>query len=111
MNSSVALFEFSHLLRDAQAYWWPFCRLLALLSMAPLFNHKNPQINATSLPGLASTAQVSLPKLAQFKFWTLNMVNHKTTKAIDVETNDVFLLNNKKKWPNSKKIYVLLKVD
>lgn len=76
-----------------------------------LFNHKNPQINATSLPELASTAQVSLPKLAQFKFWTLNMVNHKTTKAVDVETSDVFLVNNKQKWPNSKKIYVVLKVD
>lgn len=77
----------------------------------PLYNHKNPVINATSLPGLASTAQISLPKLAQFKFWTLNMVNHKMTKAVDVETNDVFLLNNKKKWPNSKKLYVVLKVD
>jgi hypothetical protein len=76
-----------------------------------LYNHKNPRINAVSLPGLASTAPVSLPKLAQFKFWTLNMVNHKTTSAVDVETSDVFLLNNKKKWPNSKKIYVVLKVD
>lgn len=77
----------------------------------PLYNHKNPEINAHSLPGLASTAQVSLPKLAHFKFWTLNMVTHKWTNAEDIETNDVFLLNNKKKWPNSKKLYVVLKVD
>jgi hypothetical protein len=77
----------------------------------PLYNHRNPEINANSLPDLASTARVSLPKLAQFKFWTLNMVNHKMTRAVDVETSDVFLLNNKKRWGSDKKIYVILKVE
>ena len=76
-----------------------------------LYNHKNPRINATVLPGLAATSQVSLPKLSRFKFWTLNMVNHKTTGAEEIETNDIFLLNSKKKWPNSKRLYVVLKVD
>ncbi|MDH0623392.1 flagellar biosynthetic protein FliR, partial [Pseudomonas chengduensis] len=30
----------SQYLTSLQAYWWPFCRIVALLSMAPLFNHK-----------------------------------------------------------------------
>lgn len=76
-----------------------------------LYNHKNPEINASSLPDLASTARVPLPKLGRFKFWTLNMKNHKMTKATEVETSDVFLLKNKRQWGTDKKLYVILKVE
>ena len=55
MTSSAALFEFSQLMRDAQAYWWPFCRLLALLSMAPLFNHKSVSMRVRVLLALVLT--------------------------------------------------------
>lgn len=53
--SSAPLFELSQLLRDAQAYWWPFCRLLALLSMAPLFNHKTISVRVRLLLALVLT--------------------------------------------------------
>jgi len=53
--TNAPLFELSQLLRDAQAYWWPFCRLLALLSMAPLFNHKSISIRVRVLLALVLT--------------------------------------------------------
>jgi|TARA_A100001518_G_C1200190_1_gene43851 flagellar biosynthetic protein FliR len=36
----------SQYLTSLQAYWWPFCRIVALLSMAPLFNHKAVSVRA-----------------------------------------------------------------
>lgn len=40
MNATEPLMNASQYLHTLQGYWWPFCRLLAVFSMAPLFNHK-----------------------------------------------------------------------
>jgi flagellar biosynthesis protein FliR len=53
--TNAPLFELSQVLREAQAYWWPFCRLLALLSMAPLFNHKSVSVRVRVLLALVLT--------------------------------------------------------
>lgn len=39
----------SQYLTSLQAYWWPFCRIVALLSMAPLFNHKAVSVRAAPM--------------------------------------------------------------
>jgi hypothetical protein len=79
-------------------------------TLTGLYNHKNPEINAISIPRLASTTQVSLPSNSSYTFWTLNMRRHKLTPAKEVYTKDVFL-NSMKKWPNPKKLSIVLKVD
>jgi len=79
-------------------------------TLKKLYNHKNPEINAKTTAQLASTAQVSLPPNSIFKFWTLNMLNHKLTEAVDSELRDVFL-NSQKRWPNPKKATIVLKVN
>ncbi|WP_417707732.1 flagellar biosynthetic protein FliR [Pseudomonas sp.] len=45
----------SQYLTSLQAYWWPFCRIVALLSMAPLFNHKAVSVRVRILLALALT--------------------------------------------------------
>lgn len=55
MMSSAPLFELSQLIRDAQVYWWPFCRIVALFSMAPLFNNRNFSVRGRVLLALALT--------------------------------------------------------
>lgn len=45
----------SQLLQGMQDYWWPFCRILALFSMAPLFNHKALSMRVRTLLALALT--------------------------------------------------------
>jgi hypothetical protein len=52
---NAPLFEASQYLHLLQAYWWPFCRILALFSMAPLFNHKSISIRVRVLLALALT--------------------------------------------------------
>ena len=42
-------------LNSLQAYWWPFCRILAVLAMAPLLNHKAVSIRVRMLLALAIT--------------------------------------------------------
>ncbi|SDT23107.1 flagellar biosynthetic protein FliR [Halopseudomonas xinjiangensis] len=46
MNSSQAIFDANDYLLSMQDYWWPFCRILAVFTLAPLFSHK-----ALSMPG------------------------------------------------------------
>ena len=75
-----------------------------------LYNHKNPEINAISIPRLASTTQVSLPPNSNYTFWTLDMRKHKLTPAKDVSTKEVFL-SNMKNASNPKKLSIVLKVD
>ena len=55
MASSEPLLQANQLLSQAQIYWWPFCRMLALLSMAPLFNHKTLSVRIRVLLALAVT--------------------------------------------------------
>lgn len=53
--TNAPIFELSQLLHDFQAYWWPFVRLMAIFSMAPLFNHKSVSIRARVLLALVLT--------------------------------------------------------
>jgi flagellar biosynthesis protein FliR len=53
--TSAPLFELSQLLHEGQAYWWPFCRLLAIFSMAPVFNHKSVSVRLRVLLALVLT--------------------------------------------------------
>ena len=79
-------------------------------TLSSLYNNKNPEVNAKSVPELASTTQVSLPQTLGYKFWTLNMLNHKKTNAVNVEVKDVFL-SNQKKAADNKRLSIFLKVD
>ena len=40
MPASESIFQAGHYLQQLQVYWWPFCRILALFTMAPIFSHK-----------------------------------------------------------------------
>lgn len=40
MSSSQALLTATGTLHLLQSYWWPFCRIMAVLLLAPVFNHK-----------------------------------------------------------------------
>ena len=75
-----------------------------------LYNHKFPEINSNSISRLASTVQVSLPSNTVFTFWATNMVNHKVTKAKDVDLRGVLSEANKL-LPNLKKPSIVIKVD
>jgi len=78
--------------------------------LSKLYNHKNPEVNATSSSRLASTIRVSLPSNTTFSIWTLNMLNHRTTGAKDVDLRDVFK-NSMKNEPRLKKPSIVIKVD
>ena len=56
-------------LTSLQAYWWPFCRILALLSMAPLFNHKAVSVRVRILFALVLTIALgaALPDMPQIE--------------------------------------------
>ena len=81
-----------------------------LYTLSSLYNNKNPEINAKGPTELASTVQVSLPQTLGFKFWTINMLNHKRTNPDTVDVKDVFQ-NNRKKPVEQKKLSIVLKVD
>ena len=61
------LLHASTYLSSLQAYWWPFCRIAALLSMAPLFNHKTVSVRVRILLALALTVALgaALPDMPQ----------------------------------------------
>lgn len=59
MVTATPLLDASQLMHDMQAYWWPFCRMLALFSMAPLFNHKAVSIRIRVLLALGITAALT----------------------------------------------------
>lgn len=40
MTATGALFNITDFFQLMQQYWWPFCRFMALFSMAPLLNHR-----------------------------------------------------------------------
>ena len=67
MNATETLLQASQLLHTMQNYWWPFCRLLAIFSMAPLFNHKAITKKIRVLLALAVTVAIggALPKVAE----------------------------------------------
>ena len=79
-------------------------------TLSKLYNHRNPEVNAKSSNRLASTIQVSLPSNTVFTFWTLNMINHKTTTAKDVDLKNV-LEEMQKVSLTAKKPSIVIKID
>lgn len=59
MNVNVPLMQAGDYLHALQGYWWPFCRLMAVFSMAPLFNHKATPNQTRILLALGITAAIS----------------------------------------------------
>jgi flagellar biosynthetic protein FliR len=55
MQATEPLMQASQYLQLVQNYWWPFCRTLALFSMAPIFGHKALSIRVRTLLALALT--------------------------------------------------------
>ena len=66
MNATEPLMQASQYLHALQGYWWPFCRLLAVFSMAPLFNHKAVSKKVRVLLALVVTVAIggALPQVA-----------------------------------------------
>jgi flagellar biosynthetic protein FliR len=54
--ASDPLFQASQHLQSLQSYWWPFCRIMATCSLAPMFNHKAISVRVRVLLALALTA-------------------------------------------------------
>lgn len=52
---SDPVLHLSSYLSGLQAYWWPFCRIMAVLSMAPIFSHKSISVRLRILLALAIT--------------------------------------------------------
>jgi flagellar biosynthetic protein FliR len=67
MPVNEPLMQASQYLQLLQGYWWPFCRLLAVFSMAPLFNHKAMSKKIRILLALVVTVAIggTLPPVAQ----------------------------------------------
>ncbi|MBM7059156.1 flagellar biosynthetic protein FliR [Pseudomonas sp. UL073] len=55
MNASEPLLHASQYLQTLQNYWWPFCRILALFSLAPLYSHKALSMRVRIVLALALT--------------------------------------------------------
>lgn len=64
MHSNESLLQASQYLQEMQRYWWPFCRITALLALAPVLNHKSLPMRVRILLALALTLALSaaLPK-------------------------------------------------
>ncbi|WMI97629.1 flagellar biosynthetic protein FliR [Pseudomonas chlororaphis subsp. aurantiaca] len=58
MHVNAPLMQADQYLHALQGYWWPFCRLMAVFSMAPLFNHKAMSKHVRILLALMTTAAV-----------------------------------------------------
>jgi flagellar biosynthetic protein FliR len=55
MSANEPLIQATQYLQGMQTYWWPFCRILALLSLAPLFGHKALAVRVRILLALVIT--------------------------------------------------------
>jgi flagellar biosynthetic protein FliR len=103
MTASGALLNLTDYFALMQQYWWPFCRFMALFSMAPLFNHRamsvririllallmsltfaqllpqSPQVSPISFTGVLLTIEqvffgILLGLMLQLVFTTFNMI-------------------------------------
>lgn len=52
MPATEAVLQASQYLQLLQSVWWPFCRIMAVLLLAPVFNHKALSTRARLLLGL-----------------------------------------------------------
>ena len=48
-------------LQSLLAYWWPFCRIMAVFALAPLFSHKAFGVRMRVLLAMALTVVLTLP--------------------------------------------------
>lgn len=55
MPASEALFDANRYLLLVQAYWWPFCRTMAVFALAPMFSHTALTLPIRILLALALT--------------------------------------------------------
>ncbi len=55
----AALMSLGQAMNAVQSYWWPFVRLLALLSLAPIFGHRALNVRTRVLLALAVTIAIS----------------------------------------------------
>lgn len=53
--SQQPLLQLAELQQFLLAYWWPFCRIMALLSLAPLFSHRAVSVRIRIVIALALT--------------------------------------------------------
>ena len=65
MHESASIFQAGQYLQQLQGYWWPFCRIVALFSFAPLFSHRAMPRQARILVAMATTLALSaaLPQM------------------------------------------------
>lgn len=73
MNSSQALFHVSQWLLALQVFWWPFCRIAAAMSVAPMFRHKavSPKIRLLLALVISAAVAGSLPAPPQIDVLSL----------------------------------------
>ena len=73
MPTSEPLLQAGQYLQTLLNYWWPFCRILGVFSMAPLFNHKALSVRVRVLLALAMTLALtpSLPSPPQIEALSL----------------------------------------
>lgn len=55
MAAAEPIMQATQFLNTMQGYWWPFCRFVAVFSMAPLFNHKAFSVRVRLLLALMLT--------------------------------------------------------
>ncbi|CAD5110202.1 flagellar biosynthetic protein FliR [Zestomonas carbonaria] len=55
MPANEPLFQATQYLHALQSYWWPFCRIMALFGLAPLFSHRALSVRIRVLLALALT--------------------------------------------------------
>jgi flagellar biosynthetic protein FliR len=53
------LMQVGQYLQSLIGYWWPFCRIMAVFSLAPLFNHKAISVRVRVLLALALTVALA----------------------------------------------------
>ena len=64
MHANESLLQASQYLQELQRYWWPFCRIMAMLAMAPLLNHRSlpRQVRILLAIGLTLALAGALPR-------------------------------------------------
>ena len=63
MQQGASILHAFEYLQTLQAWWWPFCRIMAVFALAPIFSHKAIPARLRILLGLALTVPlgVALP--------------------------------------------------
>lgn len=67
MQHGASILQAFDTLQLLQAWWWPFCRIMAVFALAPIFSHKAIPLRLRILLGLALTVALgsALPRPSQ----------------------------------------------